>query len=392
MGSAEVQARDDVASQHSLARCRSLAVAVLLVVTALSAQGQTLRTELQSIMAARELSPGTLLVTDARAGEVRRLLFAAGKAGELVAPKGAGPAHTRAPTDLVPASRDTLAVVDWGNSKLLLIGPDGRVAREISMALYASAARLTPPSRVIALTAEDAVLARLPARPWEQDATDTLAVVTRLHRPTAMVADDSLLRVRTQRVVVRVVQGTLTAEYDPDGTADFVVGLGSGTFAWLSPNLGLVRWYGFSGDVLERRLLSFQRRKMSNAERKSAAADAKRRFTKVLASGFRAGGGKGATVTRALSSHTYWPLFDEALAGTSGVLVLRLTRGLATGDRRVYVIVSRAPARIRCFMVDSKFRVVAVGSSHAYLQSEAEDGAIVVEMIALERLELRCPD
>ncbi len=80
----------------------------------------------------RELSDGRVIVTDQLEKAVRVLDFTAGAAQEI-GRVGSGPGEYQVPGRLLPLPGDSTLLVDFGNMRLTVIGPDGRLHRSTSM-------------------------------------------------------------------------------------------------------------------------------------------------------------------------------------------------------------------------------------------------------------------
>jgi hypothetical protein len=88
----------------------------------LAAADATLESEFSFVTAVRELPGGRVLVLDYGAGAVR-VIDAAFTSSAPVGRSGQGPGEYRSPTRLLALGGDSTAVFDWGNSRLLVIGP-----------------------------------------------------------------------------------------------------------------------------------------------------------------------------------------------------------------------------------------------------------------------------
>lgn len=87
--------------------------------------------EFSEISALRELSDGRLLLLDAREQVLQLLDPRTGK-GKRVGAIGSGPGEFRRATGLLAAPGDTTWVVDAGNGRLLVVGPDGSIPGVVS--------------------------------------------------------------------------------------------------------------------------------------------------------------------------------------------------------------------------------------------------------------------
>lgn len=88
---------------------------------------------LSSIAGLRELSDGTLLVADGLEERLLRMpadLTSATPVGR----HGAGPREYRTPDALFPTSADSTLMVDLGNGRLSVLGPDGAIGRTFPIA------------------------------------------------------------------------------------------------------------------------------------------------------------------------------------------------------------------------------------------------------------------
>jgi hypothetical protein len=80
----------------------------------------------------RQLSDGRLLVSD-RLEKAIRVLDPGGRYVDDVGSVGSGPGEYQIPGDLLPLPGDSTLLVDFGNMRLRIIGPDGRIHRSTSM-------------------------------------------------------------------------------------------------------------------------------------------------------------------------------------------------------------------------------------------------------------------
>lgn len=83
-----------------------------------------------SVRGVRELSSGAVLVADWIEERVVLADLEAGSVGDRLTP-GQGPGEVRLPAGLIPMPGDSTLLVDLGNSRLTVLGPDGRAARSI---------------------------------------------------------------------------------------------------------------------------------------------------------------------------------------------------------------------------------------------------------------------
>jgi hypothetical protein len=79
----------------------------------------------------RELSDGRVLVSDWIEEEVRALDFATGRS-VTIGRTGAGPAEFHLPGRLVALAGDSTLLIDEGNGRLAIVGPDLRIHRSVS--------------------------------------------------------------------------------------------------------------------------------------------------------------------------------------------------------------------------------------------------------------------
>ncbi len=85
-----------------------------------------------SLAGLRELSDGRVMVSDRLEKAVRILDFAAGGMREI-GRVGGGPGEYEMPGDLLPLPGDSTLLVDFGNMRVTVIDPDGRLHRSSSM-------------------------------------------------------------------------------------------------------------------------------------------------------------------------------------------------------------------------------------------------------------------
>ena len=85
-----------------------------------------------SIAGMRELSDGRVVVSDRLEKAVRILDFGSGSLRE-VGRVGSGPGEYQMPGTLLPLAADSTLLVDFGNLRVIVIGPDGRIHGSTSM-------------------------------------------------------------------------------------------------------------------------------------------------------------------------------------------------------------------------------------------------------------------
>jgi hypothetical protein len=85
-----------------------------------------------SISGLRELSDGRVMISDRLEKAVRILDFESGTMREI-GRVGSGPGEYQMPADLLPLAADSTMLVDFGNMRLTVIGPDGRMLHSSSM-------------------------------------------------------------------------------------------------------------------------------------------------------------------------------------------------------------------------------------------------------------------
>ncbi|HEY4320762.1 MAG TPA: hypothetical protein VGM77_06220 [Gemmatimonadales bacterium] len=86
-----------------------------------------------TIAGIRELPDGRVLVADSRLGELHVIDFTTGKA-EQVSRQGSGPGEFRSAGPLLPLSRDTTAMFDGPNARLLLLNAMGKPITTVPVA------------------------------------------------------------------------------------------------------------------------------------------------------------------------------------------------------------------------------------------------------------------
>ena len=85
-----------------------------------------------SISGLRELSDGRVMISDRLEKAVRILDFGSGGMREI-GRVGAGPGEYEMPGDLLPLAADSTMLVDFGNMRFTVIGPEGRMHHSVSM-------------------------------------------------------------------------------------------------------------------------------------------------------------------------------------------------------------------------------------------------------------------
>jgi hypothetical protein len=100
--------------------------------TELAGPPQAFREPFSSLAGVRELSDGRVIVTDRLEKAVRVLDFTAGSMDEI-GRVGSGPGEFQLPGRLLPMPGDSTLLADFGNMRLTVIDPDGRMHRSTSM-------------------------------------------------------------------------------------------------------------------------------------------------------------------------------------------------------------------------------------------------------------------
>lgn len=330
----------------------------------------------------RELRDGRLLVADWIEQRVVVLDFAGGSADDVVT-EGGGPDEVRLPSGLVPFRGDSTLLVDQGNTRLLVLAPDGRVARTI-------AAEAPGRMGTRGVTADGAFLHAIPS--WAEG-------------PSAL-PDDSVRIVRwdprTDRSTpVAVVQGTRwRKDRSPAMTPRLpMVGFASQD-AWMVSPAGevvIVRASPYRVEVIG----VGGRRRIGPAlpvtPRPVTAAD-KLRFVRDFAagspvSGRGPGGGMGRAPmpsARELAQQvetaewaTHHPPFDA-----SGVFAAPggrtwVARPAFPGEPVRYDVFDADGRRVQQVELGARRRVVHVGARGVYVVAETEDGEQTIERFAI---------
>jgi hypothetical protein len=99
---------------------------------ALGEPSGTLAHDFSQVRGVRELPSGLVLVSDRLEQRVVLVDFATG-AVRPIGRTGQGPTEYRLPTALIPMPGDSTLLVDEGNSRLAVIGPDQRIHRSFSL-------------------------------------------------------------------------------------------------------------------------------------------------------------------------------------------------------------------------------------------------------------------
>lgn len=339
----------------------------------------TLAEEFSLVRGVRELSDGRLIIADWIEDRVVVADLATGAVRQVIR-AGPGPQEARLPAGLVRLRGDTTLLLDEGNNRLMLLGPDGRAIRSI---LAEAPGRLG----VRGIDASGALLHAIPS--WAEG-------------PNAL-PDDSVRVVRWEQSsdgaprVLAVVQGT---RYRKDRSPAMqprmpMVGFAEQD-AWVvlpSGALAVVRARPYRVEVRAAGRAPVTGPAYESRTR-AVTLDDKKRFVRQFAagspvSGRGADGGMGrasmideAEVTRMVGTAEWaerLPPFDPSrvLAANSGETWVGMT---AEPGRPVrYDVFDERGVRVRQVELRAGRRVAAVGARGVYVVADDEDGVQTIE-------------
>lgn len=363
----------------------ALALALPLVATAqpvrLDRPAATHPEVFSFVRGVRELRDGRVLVADWIEQRVAILDIARGSATDVVT-EGGGPDEVRLPSGLVPFRGDSTLLVDQGNTRLLVLGPDGRAARTI---------------------VADAP-GRMGTRGITNDGAFLYAIPSWAAGPAAL-PDDSVRIVRwdpgTDRSTpVAVVQGTRwRKDRSPAMTPRLPMVAFASQDAWTVSSAGevvIVRANPYRVEVIGADGRRRTGPSYSAVPRAVTAAD-KLRFVREFAasspmSGRGPGGGMGRAPmpsARELAQQvetaewaTHHPPFDA-----SGVFAAPGGRTWVAhpafpGEPVRYDVFDADGRRLRQVELGARRRVVHVGARGVYVVAETEDGEQTIERYA----------
>lgn len=350
-------------------------------VISLNTPTATLGEPFSFVRGVRELADGRLLVADYIENRVALANFATGEVQDVLT-DGAGPRSVRLPMGIF-ALGDSSLVVDYGNSRTVVLAPDGRPVR---------ATVVEQPGRLF-------VRGMNRAGEW-------LYAVPAWAEGPAALPDDSVRVVRwrpgsEREVTLFVLQGTRMRKDRSPSMQPRIPTVGfAGQDAWFVASDGSVRVVRHNPFRVERLSAdgSWSRGPViASTERPVTAAD-KRRFVLEFAeasptSGRGPNGGMGrepmpneAEVTRLMQT-TEWsathPAFDASgvfAAPNDQVWVLRETD--STRPAR-YDVFDAAGRRLREVRLPAGRRVVLVTARGVYAVRESDDGEQFIERFAL---------
>lgn len=341
--------------------------------------------EFSQIRAVRELRDGRLLVTDwtdevllvvdLRTGGVRQL----GR-------KGSGPTEYRLPAALLPLPGDSTLLVDQGNERLAVIGPDLSIVRSFSSHRPGLTHTVVPR----AVDSAGRFYFEIPnwTRP-DASPNDSVAVV-RWDPRTGIEERIGRVRAETYRKPGRRLRPSLPYvvfapqdvwQADVDGRVAFV----------RSANYR-VEWRDASGGrILRGPAAPFQPLRVTAADRTEYI----RRFVTTSPVGGRASSGLSATPAEMATPEAIAAMVpDQEFAATRPPFTdftpriapdgtLWVERSVATGTPPLFDLFDRQGVRRRVVALPAGRRLVSLGTGVAYLASVNEDGVERLERYRL---------
>ena len=343
--------------------------------------------EFSQIRGLRELRDGRLLVTDwtdevllvvdLRTGGVRQL----GR-------KGSGPTEYRLPAALLPLPGDSTLLVDQGNERLAVIGPDLSIVRSFS----SHRPGLTHAAVPRAVDSAGRFYFEIPnwTRP-DASLNDSVAVV-RWDPRTGIEEPIGRIRGETYRKPGRRLRPSLP--YVVFAPQDVWQADGDGRVAFVRSAGYRVEWRDASGGrILRGPATPFQPLRVTAADRTEYI----RRFVTTSPVGGRASSGLSATPAEMATPEAIAAMVpDQEFAATRPPFTdftpriapdgtLWVERSVATGTPPLFDLFDRQGVRRRVVALPAGRRLVSLGTGVAYLASVNEDG---VERLERYRLPL----
>jgi hypothetical protein len=341
--------------------------------------------EFSQIRAVRELRDGRLLVSDwtdevvlivdLRTGGVRQL----GR-------KGSGPTEYRLPAALLPLPGDSTLLVDQGNERLAVIGPDLSIVRSFSSHRPGLTHTVVPR----AVDSAGRFYFEIPnwTRP-DANLNDSVAVV-RWDPRTGIEEPVGRIRAETYRKPGRRLRPSLP--YVVFAPQDVWQADGGGRVAFVRSAGYRVDWRDAGGGrILRGPPTPFQPLRVTAADR----TDYIRRFVTTSPVGGRSGSGMSATPAEMATPAAIAAMVpDQEFAATRPPFTdftpriapdgtLWVERSVAAGTPPLFDLLDRQGVRRRVVALPAGRRLVSLGAGVAYLASVNEDGVERLERYRL---------
>jgi hypothetical protein len=340
--------------------------------------------EFSQIRAVRELRDGRLLVSDwtdevvlvvdLRTGGVRQL----GR-------KGSGPTEYRLPAALLPLPGDSTLLVDQGNERLAVIGPDLSIVRSFSSHRPGLTHAVVPR----AVDSAGRFYFEIPnwTRP-DANLNDSVAVV-RWDPRTGIEEPVGRIRGETYRQPGRHLRPSLP--YVVFAPQDVWQADAAGRVAFVRSADYRVEWRDRDGRILRGPPTPFRPLRVTAADRTEYI----RRFVTTSPVGGRSGSGMSATPAEMATPAAIAAMVpDQEFAATRPPFTdftpriapdgtLWVERSVAAGTPPLFDLLDRQGVRRRVVALPAGRRLVSLGAGVAYLASVNEDGVERLERYRL---------
>ena len=344
----------------------------------------TVDAEFSQIRGVRELSDGRILVSDRIEQKVMAINPRTG-ASAVVGRVGSGPGEYRFPTSLYATPGDSAILIDEGNSRVAVIGPDARIKRVWSLMLPGAGAPMGSRGR----DARGRFYIQIPSWIHSRGPGKDSVVIVRF--------DETSNRVDT----LTVIKGSTPPphpEYSPVPRIPMVIFAPQdgwavapdGAFAVVRSGDYHVEWTTADGVVTRGPRIAYTPLAVSESEKTAYT----KRFLERTGVGGRTGNIEALTeaekspqaVAQMVKANTFAErkgAFTDAapIAGADGSLWVE--RSGPVGSRVEYDVFNRRAERVRTVRLAPASRLAAVGRSVAYVIREDDDGVEHLELHSL---------
>ena len=361
-----------------------------LLPRAVTAQERTLRSpeavlpgEFSQIRGVRELRDGRVLVTDRIEERVIAADFASGKQ-TTIGRTGTGPAEFHLPAALSPMPGDSTLLVDEGNSRLAVIGPDLKIHRSFALRIpgigYTLGAR--------GVDARGRYYLQIPG--WIIDAYrrgDSVPVV-RFDPRTSRVDTLAIVKGATSLPPNVPKYGLSFIAFSPE---DVWAVAADGRVAVVRSKDYRVEWIGSDSRVVRGAPISFRPLRVSAADR---VAFSKAFLANSPVGGRGENGGLGLVPAEWLSEENVRKFVAQnpfaetkgALAGSRPLIgaagELWVERAVAAGESALWDVLDSAGKPMARYRLPRGRRLVALGRTALYVVSADDDGVERLERYA----------
>ena len=339
----------------------------------------------------RELSDGRVIVTDWIEERVVVIDFAASTTQDL-GRVGAGPKEFRLPSSLLPLPADSTLLVDIGNTRLTVLGPELRFVRSLSM--YAHGERFAMSPRAI----DEHGAMYFALSPWaggpQAGRMDSVPVARWApgYERIQLVANVQM-RVSTPRK--RRVSFRFGIPFVMFEKRDSWAIASDGWLAVVRSEPYRVEWYGPNGEHVAGPAIDYEERPVTMDDRRDFI---RRWLMSSYTSGRGPDGGIGhipaenqstPEINRMARSEEFAEVFPPFEAGgvwTSRDGLLWVRRFLPAGSTSTFDVFDRSGARTAVVKLRAGRRIVGFGSGTLYTTMADDDGLLTLERYRMPAL------